>query len=77
MDLLSMPLLNFLLLTDRFVNRSTAEYHNLISECDGVVKISADSKHVSPSGRKSVRLESKDNFHEVLIIADFIHLPKA
>ena len=39
--------------------------------------ISSDSTNVSPGGRQSVRLESKDEFHEVLIIADFSHLPSA
>lgn len=75
-DLSSTPSLNFFF-DSRFVNRSTAEYYNLISESDEVVFISSDSKNISPSGRKSIRLESKDDFHEVLIIADFVHLPRA
>ena len=76
MDLYSTPLLKFLF-DSSFVNRSTAEHYNLISESNEVVFISSDSKNISPSGRKSIRLESKDDFHEVLIIADFIHLPRA
>ncbi len=39
--------------------------------------IASDSTTISPGGRKSVRLESKDEFNEVLIIADFSHLPSA
>ena len=57
------------------MDQSTAQTCNLISESNGLAIIAADSTNVAPSGRKSVRLESKDQFKEVLIIADFSHLP--
>jgi hypothetical protein len=39
--------------------------------------MASDSTNVAPNGRKSVRLESKDSYNEVLIIAEFSHLPSA
>ena len=62
---------------NRFLDQGTASSAGLISEKDGVVYLAADSTNVAPSGRKSVRLESKDTFNEVLIIAEFSHIPKA
>jgi hypothetical protein len=61
----------------RFVDQTTAQNTNLISESNGIAYIASDSTNVAPGGRKSVRLESKDKFNEVLIIADFTHLPSA
>ena len=61
----------------QYVDRTTAASGGLISEKNGVVYLAPDSKNVAPSGRKSVRLESVDSFNEVLIIADFSHIPKA
>jgi hypothetical protein len=61
----------------RYVDQTTAASGGLISEKGGVVYLAPDSTNVAPSGRKSVRLESKDSFNEVLIIADFSHIPKA
>jgi hypothetical protein len=60
-----------------YVDRTTAESANLISQSNGTVYITPDFKEIAPSGRKSIRLESKDTFTEVLIIADFAHLPQA
>jgi hypothetical protein len=42
---------------------------------NGVSYFGADKYSKAPSGRKSVRLESKSMFTEVLIIADMTHLP--
>lgn len=61
----------------RFVDQTTAASGGLISEKNGVVYLAPDSSNVAPSGRQSVRLESKDSYNEVLIIADFSHLPQA
>jgi hypothetical protein len=59
------------------VDQQTAQSANLISESNGIAYIASDSTNVAPQGRQSVRLESKDNYTEVLIIADFMHLPNA
>lgn len=61
----------------QYVDQGTASSSGLISEKNGVVYLAPDSTNVAPSGRKSVRLESVDSFNEVLIIADFSHIPKA
>jgi len=60
-----------------FVDERTAYTANLAYEQNGVAVIASDSTNFAPSGRKSVRLESKDFYDEVLIIADFAHLPSA
>lgn len=35
----------------------------------------SNDKDYAPSGRPSVRLESKDLYNQVLIIVDFTHVP--
>ena len=60
-----------------FVDQNTAYSANLAYEDNGVAIIASDSTNIAPSGRRSVRLESKDSYDEVLIIADFTHLPSA
>jgi len=49
----------------------------MIGVSNGTVYLAPDSVNVAPGGRKSVRLESIDTFTEVLVIADFSHLPEA
>jgi len=44
---------------------------------NGVAYIAPDSTNVAPGGRRSVRLQSTDSYTEVLILADFAHLPEA
>lgn len=59
------------------MDEATAKLSNLAYESNGVAYIASDSTSLAPLGRKSVRIESKDEFNEVLIIADFAHLPSA
>jgi hypothetical protein len=61
----------------QYVDQGTASSAGLISEKNGVVYLAPDSTNIAPSGRQSVRLESKDTFNQVLIIADFSHVPQA
>jgi len=44
---------------------------------NNTVYLAPDSVNVASGGRQSVRLESIDTFNEVLVIADFEHLPNA
>jgi hypothetical protein len=34
-----------------------------------------NAKDYAPSGRPSVRLESRDIYNQVLVIVDFVHVP--
>ena len=60
-----------------YVDRATAQSSNLIGVTNGTIVLAPDSTNLAPNGRSSVRLESIDTFTEVLIIADFAHLPAA
>jgi hypothetical protein len=55
----------------RFQSASSGLYWNY----GGVSYISADFWDQAPSGRPSLRLEGKDTFTQVLVLADFAHLP--
>lgn len=59
------------------MDQETAQSKGLVSLKGGVAYIAAESSTVSPGGRQSVRLQSTDTFTEVLVIADFAHLPEA
>jgi hypothetical protein len=60
-----------------FVDQATAQSNNMIGVSNNTVFLGAESKNVAPGGRQSLRLESVDTYTEVLVIADFSHLPNA
>lgn len=62
-----------------YVNQSTAKADGLVSASQSSAYIGVDYKSVlnatSGPGRRSVRLSSKKNYTEALIIGDFSHMP--
>jgi len=60
-----------------YVDAATAQSCNMTFSNNGIAYVYPDFTNIAPGGRKSVRLESKDSFTEVLIIADFTHIPQA
>jgi hypothetical protein len=63
-----------------YLSQSAATAAGLAKIDNGQVVIGVDSKTVikgSPRGRDSVRLESKAQYNQRLIVARFTHLPEA
>ncbi|KAF2756718.1 hypothetical protein EJ05DRAFT_74508 [Pseudovirgaria hyperparasitica] len=58
----------------RYVDQGTASSTGLINT-NGPAYIGVDHNNVTPKGRPSVRLESKNSYNDGLIIIDLAHMP--
>jgi hypothetical protein len=61
----------------RYVDRPEALSSNLlrINQTTGAVYIGVDYENQAPSGRKSLRVQSREAFTKGLLIADIAHMP--
>ena len=59
----------------QYVDQGTATSMGLISSDQGYARFGADSSSVAPSGRSSIRLQSKAVYTHGLFVADFEHVP--
>lgn len=61
----------------QYVNEATAKNTNLVGvNSNNTFYIKADSTNITPQGRPSVRIVSKDKFTSGLFIADFAAMPE-
>jgi hypothetical protein len=58
-----------------YVDQATARSMGLISTNQGYAQFGADHSNVAPSGRSSIRLQSKAVYTHGLFVADFEHVP--